>query len=59
MRSTFRVWAAESSIDRVIAELALSHVAGSSLEISYQRSDLFEQRREIMEQWAAAISGSP
>ena len=50
------MWAAESSIDRVIAEVALSHVAGSSLEISYQRSDLFDQRRAVMEQWAEALS---
>ena len=56
LRSSFRVWAAESSIDRVIAELALSHVAGSSLEISYQRSELFDQRRAVMEQWAEALS---
>lgn len=57
MRSSFRVWAAESGVDRVIAELSLSHVAGSSLEISYQRSDLFEQRRAVMEEWAEACTG--
>ena len=51
-RTSFRTWAAEQpDINRQVAELALAHrVRG--VEGVYQRSDLFDQRREIMERWA-------
>ena len=55
MRSSFRDWAAESGIDRTTAELALAHVEGSASEQAYRRTDLFDARRVVMEQWAAAI----
>ena len=54
MRSAFRDWAAESGIDRTIAEMALAHVEGSETERAYRRTDLFEARRVVMQQWAAA-----
>ena len=52
MRSSFRVWAAESGIDRVIAEMCLAHEVGTATELAYDRSDYFEARRAVMEQWA-------
>ena len=57
MRSSFRVWAAEAGIDRVVAELALAHIEGSAAELAYRRTDLFEQRRAVMQAWAEAIAG--
>ena len=52
-RSTFRVWAAEcSSAPREIAEMALAHVEGSAAELAYRRTDYFEARRSLMEEWA-------
>ena len=54
-RSTFRVWAAEcSSAPREIAEMALAHVEGSAAELAYRRTDYFEARRSLMEEWAKA-----
>ena len=53
-RSAFRDWAAEAGVDRTIAELALAHVEGSATERAYRRTDLFEARRAVMEQWARA-----
>jgi integrase len=50
-RSTFRVWAAESGYPRELAEMALSHKQASAVEEAYQRSDLFERRRVMMEDW--------
>lgn len=52
MRSTFRDWAAEHGYDRVLAEKALQHQTGNEVEQAYQRSDLLEQRRPMMEAWA-------
>ena len=52
-RSSFRVWAAEvSGCSSDLAEQALAHSVGSQLERAYQRSDLLEQRRDLMEAWA-------
>jgi integrase len=54
LRSSFRDWAAErTSFPREIAELALAHTVGSAVERSYARTDLFEKRRRLMQQWAA------
>jgi len=52
-RSSFRVWAAEkTNHPKEVPESALAHVLGSKVELAYQRSDLFERRRILMEQWA-------
>lgn len=51
MRSAFRDWCAETGKPRELAEAALAHVV-AGIEGSYFRSDLFEQRREIMQAWS-------
>ncbi len=51
-RSVFRDWCAENGIDRVLAEKSLMHATGNEVEQAYQRSDLLEQRREVMQKWA-------
>lgn len=57
-RSTFRVWAAEAAdAPREVAEAALAHQVGNAVERAYQRSDLFERRRDLMAEWAAYCSG--
>ena len=50
-RTSFRSWCAEMGVNREIAEKCLSHEAGS-VEKAYQRSDLVEQRREVMQAWS-------
>ena len=56
MRSSFRDWAAEcSGVSREIAEHAIVHVEGSASELAYRRTDYFELRRELMQQWADYI----
>ena len=37
--------------------MALAHQVGSSVERSYARSDLFEKRRGLMDQWGAFVTG--
>ena len=52
-RSTFRDWAAEvTDYPSEIAEQALAHTVGSAVERAYRRSDVFEKRRALMEEWA-------
>lgn len=58
-RSTFRNWTAETTnYPREIAELALAHTVGSEVERAYMRSDLFEKRRALMQDWADFVSGT-
>lgn len=54
-RSTFRDWAARNGIDRVVAEKCLMHATGNAVEQTYQRDDLCELRRPVMQSWADTI----
>ena len=52
-RSTFRDWAAEeTNHPREVVEAACR-----SREAAYARSDLFERRRRLMDEWAAYVEG--
>jgi integrase len=52
-RSTFRDWAAESTEypDEVV-EMALAHAIQNKVKAAYLRTDLFEKRRLLMDEWA-------
>ena len=53
-RSTFRDWAAErTTFPRRVVEAALAHVIKDKTEAAYLRTQFFEQRRELMNAWAA------
>ena len=55
-RSSFRDWAAEETDHpREVIEAALAHVVQNKVEAAYARSDLFERRRRLMEDWAAYV----
>ena len=57
-RSSFRDWAAEETEHRrEVIEAALAHVVGNKVEAAYARSDLFERRRRLMDDWAAYLDG--
>jgi integrase len=56
-RASFRTWAAEStSFPREVIEAALAHKTGTVVELSYQRSDVLEKRRQLMEQWSTFVA---
>ena len=46
---------AERAVPRDVAEQVLGHAIGG-VEAAYQRSDLLERRREILEDWATHIA---
>lgn len=51
-RSSFREWGAETtSFPSAVMELALAHVNPNQVEAAYQRSVLFDRRRELMAAW--------
>jgi integrase len=52
-RSTFRVWAAEQTdFPAEVVEAALAHTVLNKVEAAYKRTDFFDRRRALMEQWA-------
>jgi integrase len=51
-RSTFRDWAAETGQPADVAEAALAHTLGNKVQAAYQRGDLLERRRKLMDTWA-------
>ena len=58
-RSAFRDWAAECThAPHAVMELSLAHAVGNAVEAAYARSDLFERRRALMDQWAAYLAGN-
>ena len=55
-RSSFRDWAAEcTDAPREVCELALAHVNSDRVEAAYRRSDLFDRRRILMNDWAVYV----
>ncbi len=56
-RSSFRDWAAEETDHpREVVEAALAHVVQNKVEAAYRRTDLFERRRRLMEDWARYLA---
>ena len=56
-RSTFRDWAGEETDHpREVIEAALAHVVRNRVEAAYARSDLFERRRVLMNDWARYLA---
>ncbi|MEJ1357885.1 MAG: integrase arm-type DNA-binding domain-containing protein [Candidatus Sedimenticola sp. (ex Thyasira tokunagai)] len=52
-RSSFRDWCAEqTNYPRELAEAALAHSLRDQTEAAYQRGDMLERRRKVMEAWA-------
>ena len=50
-RSTFRDWCSETGKPRELAEAALAHSNPNATEAAYARSDLFDRRRGLMQEW--------
>jgi integrase len=59
-RSSFRTWAGEkTSVAREVIEKALAHTVGDETERAYDRGDLFDKRRKLMDDWATFATSDP
>ena len=54
-RSSFRDWCADTGVAREVAEAALAHAVGG-VEGAYKRTDFFNRRRPVMDDWACYLS---
>lgn len=52
MRSTFSDWCAHNEKNFLVSEKCLMHAVGNSVFRAYQRDDLLDQRRVLMQEWA-------
>ena len=55
-RSSFRDWCSDTGKAREVAEMALAHIVANKTEAAYARSDLFDRRVEMMEQWGGYVT---
>ena len=56
-RSSFKDWTMEQTdTPWAVGEAALAHTLGNSTEQAYARSDLFERRRRLMQDWANYVT---
>lgn len=55
LRSIARSWLADKGAHFEAAEACLSHVTGSKVSRSYQRSDYLDARRVLMAQWSEYV----
>lgn len=58
-RSSFRDWMSErTDVSGVVAGLALAHVEKDKTVAAHARSDLFERRRKLMQEWADYLAAT-
>jgi integrase len=56
-RSSFRVWCAEqTNFPSEVAEAALAHVVSNKVIEAYRRTDFFDRRRRLMDEWARFLA---
>lgn len=59
-RASFSSWCASSTAyPSEVREMALAHAIADGTVASYQRSDLFEKRRNLMGDWARFLTTAP
>ena len=59
-RASFSSWCAESTAyPSEVREMALAHAIGDNTVAAYQRSDLFQKRRNLMADWAKFLHTVP
>jgi integrase len=60
MRATFKTWAAERTrFERHVVEAALAHTNGDKVEAAYQRGDMMQKRRALVDAWADFCASTP
>ena len=51
-RSTFSDWCARTCKNFLVSEKCLMHAVGGKVFMAYQRDDLLDKRRELLQEWA-------
>jgi integrase len=60
LRASFRTWASETTAyPNEMFEVALAHAVGDKTEQAYNRGDMMEKRRRLMNDWAEFCRREP
>lgn len=57
-RASFSTWCAENGKDPATRERCLGHAVDTKVALAYQRSDLLDQRRALLQEWADYVTSS-
>ena len=59
-RATFRTWATErTKATQRVKKLSTAHKVGDDIEEAYDRAEVVDERRELMERWGCHVMGRP
>jgi len=59
-RSAFRDWTEEKTqYKNSVIEMAMAHINPNKVEASYLRTQLFEERKSLMEAWSRFCASTP
>ena len=58
-RSSFRDWCEDTAVPRELAEACLAHTVANKVEAAYARTDLYNRRVQVMEDWAPYVASEP
>ena len=56
-RSTFSDWCAKNDKNPIVSEKCLMHAVGNQVFRAYQRDDLLDKRRQLLQEWADFLLG--
>ncbi len=54
-RKTARTWFADNGVPYDVAAMCLDHKINNGADAAYQKSDMLELRRPVMEKWACEV----
>ena len=54
-RTTFRTWTADKELNRQASEFQIAHKIKDKVEAAYNRTNLLDVRRDIMNQWTKYV----
>ena len=57
VRSSFSDWCARNGKNFLVSEKCLMHSVGGKVFMAYQRDNLLEQRRVLLQEWADFLYG--
>lgn len=57
-RAAITSWAQSKGYDKEVRDFTIAHYPTDPNDKAYERSDLFDQRRKLMDEWAAFVTGN-
>jgi len=58
-RAAITSWAQSKGYDKEVRDFTIAHYPTDPNDKAYERADLFDQRRKLMDEWAAFVTGKP